>query len=307
MMSLHVERDEWSLTNNNSYQLLNMKLMILILGHRMSHELLDPTVLHIVYHPLQMNPALLLWYSLINITKQFLDLFHQHHNEVRCPWRLLYSPDFHKLEAFLYEDQSSIISLIFEDLMLWCLLGIYIYLSALCSFLFPFFFFFVYTESVCSGQNICGHLCVYLPVTWNNSYSFINVEPPRLSKQNPALNGWLYLLLQSYSSDLLSFHPQKCCFCYSPFGYIHRHTCVQPLYKKQMCALCKYGYTQSLIHTSIHVHMQNRRAVCCLFSADGTSAAQMCTVLWGAAVCRMFCIPSVEHVRRSCGPSVWLH
>lgn len=63
------------------------------------------------------------------------------------------------------------------------------------SFLLPFFllsFFFVFKE--CSGH-ICVHLCVCLPVTWNKSSSFINVEPPRLSKHNLALNGWLCLLL----------------------------------------------------------------------------------------------------------------
>lgn len=92
----------------------------------------------------------------------------------------------------------------------------------------------------------------------------------------------------------LSFPPQKCCFCYSPFGYIHRHTCAPVLYKKQMCALCKYRYTQSLIHTSIYVRKQNREAVYRLFSADSTSAAQMCTAVWGAAVYRMFCIPPCE-------------
>lgn len=108
---------------------------------------------------------------------------------------------------------------------------IYLYVSRHFSSLF---FGFVFTESLCSGQNICVRLCVCLPLTWTNSSSFIDVEPPRLSKQNPALNGWLYRLLWSYACHPLSFHPQN---CRDPFGYIHRHTCARPLYTKLMCAV----------------------------------------------------------------------
>ncbi len=89
---------------------------------------------------------------------------------------------------------------------------LYLYLfMCFFSFLLPFssLFFFVFTESLCSGQNICVHLCVCPPLTWKSSSSFIDVEPPRLSKQSPALNGWLYLLLWSDASDLFSRPPTK--------------------------------------------------------------------------------------------------
>lgn len=92
-------------------------------------------------------------------------------------------------------------------------------------FLLPFY---VFTESLCCRQNICVHLCVCLPLTWTNSSSFIDVEAPRLSKQNPALNGWLYRLLWSFACHPLSFHPQN---CWDPSGYIHRHMCMASIYK----------------------------------------------------------------------------
>lgn len=189
----------------------------------------------------------------------------------------------------------------FQDLLLWCEgigqnsffirhLYLFIGVSVHFSFLFssP-----VLTESVCTGQNICVHLCACLPLTWNNSSSFIDVEPPRLSKQNPALNGWLYLLLRSYASDLLSFHPQNCCFCHGPFGNIHRHTCAPPLYKNE-CVPCvnmdthSHSYTQASKHACrtvqqllvsflLTVHLQPR---CAVYSEVLLSAGCFAFPLW---------------------------
>lgn len=41
---------------------------------------------------------------------------------------------------------------------------------------------FVFTESLCGGQNICVRLCVCLPLTCSGSSWSTGVEPPRLSK-----------------------------------------------------------------------------------------------------------------------------
>lgn len=165
--------------------------------------------------------------------KQICDLFYKDGSDIRHPLWPPYTSDFHKFNAFLQEDESNVTSCLVQDSPLWCETTgrtfFYLFIS-FSSLRLPFSppFFFVFTESLCSGQNICVHLCVCLPLTWTNFSSFIDVEPPRLSKQTPALNGWLYGLLWSYACHPLSFHP---------FGYIHRHTCARPLYTKQMCTV----------------------------------------------------------------------
>lgn len=141
-------------------------------------------------------------------------------------------------------------------------------------------------------------------MTWNNSSACIHAEPPRL-RQNPALNSWLYLLLWSFASDLLSFRPQNGSPCYGPFGYIHRHTCASVWKTNVSYALNmnanSHSYTQAPEHARRTIQQP-------LVSFLVTSAAQMCSVVWGAAECRMFCIPSVWNmwgVPAGC-PSGWI-
>lgn len=237
-ITLHV----WG-NNRNVCPLFTVIVMVLtaILGHEMSHELLDSFILHGHVTATLMLQTLLcsmMWdcISFINTAKQIQDLFSEDWNDTRRPLWLPYASDFHNFKAFLLEDEVQYYIMLGSRLvvMMWSHrvdIFIFIYMFLVIS---PPFFFFFFTESLCSGQNICVRLCVCLPLTWTNSSSFVDVEPPRLSKQNPALNGWLYRLLWSYACHPLSFHPQN---YRDPFGYIHRHTCARPLYTKRMCAV----------------------------------------------------------------------
>lgn len=123
------------------------------------------------------------------------------------------------------------------------------------------------------------------------------------------LNGWLSVALQRVHlwSSLPSAHKHSRCFCSGPFSNTHRQT-----------HTCKYTHTKSPWYTqghrSDHAELRSSFLAYLFFhllfsSADVTSARQMCSKCAhrSAAGCRMFCIPPVEHVRSSCGPSICMH